>query len=63
MSTHLWFLIGMWKAFDDMNPSEIKVSEEEISEIDYNNYWVKPLPAENDAFSEEENEILDVDGD
>ena len=37
--------------------------EEEVSEIDYNNYWVKPLPAEIDAFSREENETLDVDGD
>ena len=45
--------------YDDEEEEE----EEEISEIDYNNYWVKPLPAENDAFSEEENEILDVDGD
>ena len=38
--------------------------EEEVSEIDYNNYWVKPaLPEEIDAFSGEENETLDVDGD
>ena len=46
-----------------MDYDDEEEEEEEISEIDYNNYWVKPLPAENDAFSEEENEILDVDGD